>query len=41
MLTVRVTMGNQELQHLIHGTHEKNDTELGHRHRDDTPQENR
>lgn len=39
MLTIGVTMCNQELQHLIHGSHIKYDAELGDRHGDQTPQE--
>ena len=38
MLTIRVTMGYQELYHFVHGTHEEDETQLCHRHGDDAPQ---
>lgn len=41
ILTVGVAVGDQELQHLVHGTHEEDQPQLGHRHGDETPQEDR
>lgn len=38
ILTVGVAMGDQELQHLVHGSHEEDESELGHCHGDETPQ---
>lgn len=32
-------MGDQELQHLVHGAHEEDQPQLGHRHGDEAPQE--
>ena len=34
-----VAMGDQVLQHLVHGSHEEDEPELSHRHGDKTPQE--
>lgn len=34
-------MCDQELQHLVHGTHEEDQPQLGHRHGDEAPQEDR
>ena len=34
-----VAMGDQVLQHLVHGSHKEDKPELGHRHGDETPQE--
>lgn len=39
VLTVGVTMNDQELQHLVHRSHEEDDPELGDRHGDHAPQE--
>lgn len=36
-LTVILTMYNQKLQHLIHRSHEEDDPQLGHPHRDQAP----
>lgn len=38
LFTVRVAVGDQKLQHLVHGAHEKDEPQLGHRHGDETPQ---
>ena len=38
-LTIRFAVGDQVLQHLVHGSHEEDEPELGHRHGDETPQE--
>ncbi|TNN50554.1 hypothetical protein EYF80_039256 [Liparis tanakae] len=32
VLTVGVAVGDQELQHLVHGAHEEDEPQLGHRH---------
>lgn len=39
ILTVFLTMGDHELQHLVHGPHEEDYPQLGHPHRNETPQE--
>lgn len=39
VLTVRVGVSDQELQHLVHGAHEEDEPQLGHRHSDEAPQE--
>jgi len=38
-LTMLFTMGDHKLQHLVHRPHEEDDPQLGHPHRDQTPQE--
>lgn len=32
-------MGDQELEHLVHGSHKEDDSQLSHSHSDQTPQE--
>ena len=39
LLTVRVAVSDEELQHLVHCAHKENDPELGHPHGNQTPQE--
>lgn len=39
IFTIRVAVGDQELQHFIHGTHEEDQPQLGHCHGDKTPQQ--
>lgn len=39
ILTVRIAVGDQKLQHFIHGTHEEDEPQLCHCHGDETPQE--
>ena len=38
-LTRLFTVGDHELQHLVHRSHEEDDPQLGHPHRHQTPQE--
>lgn len=38
-LTVLFSMGDQELQHLVHCPHIKDDSQLGHPHGNQTPEE--
>lgn len=40
-LTVLFAMGDEKLQHLVHCPHEEDESQLGHSHGNQTPQEDR
>lgn len=39
VLTMLFAVGDQKLQHLVHRPHEEDDSQLGHSHGNQTPQE--